>query len=253
MKYIIIAFILLFSLNIYSREAGETEITTDEGIEVFQEEKYYILKKNVKIVSDNFILFGDKIKISFDKDLYDIKMIEAYRDVELQSPQYGIVATGQNLLFDVKKEKIQIEGNNSELLTKDTKMYSDGIIRVKNISGDFFLNGPNSKLINDDIFIEGERIDGIFETKENSKEILVLNVLDNEISYIKTEDTSMYAKIINYNKENSLIELKNSVKIIRNGEKITGDYGTLDTNTNSYKIKSNNSKKVKVVISNSNE
>ena len=34
------------------------------------------------------------------------------------------------------------------------------------------------------------------------------------------------------------------------GEKIIGDYGTLDTKNNSYKIKSNNDTKVKVVIQN---
>ena len=38
--------------------------------------------------------------------------------------------------------------------------------------------------------------------------------------------------------------------IIRNEEKITGDYGTLDTINNSYKIKSNNQGKVKVLIQN---
>ena len=38
----------------WSRNIGETEITTEDGIEVFQEEKYYLLKKNVEIVSDEF-------------------------------------------------------------------------------------------------------------------------------------------------------------------------------------------------------
>ena len=33
--------ILFFSSSILSREVGQTEITTDEGIEVFQKEKYY--------------------------------------------------------------------------------------------------------------------------------------------------------------------------------------------------------------------
>ena len=46
--------ILFFSSSILSREVGQTEITTDEGIEVFQKEKYYLLKKNVSIISDNF-------------------------------------------------------------------------------------------------------------------------------------------------------------------------------------------------------
>ena len=60
----------------------------------------------------------------------------------------------------------------------------------------------------------------------------------------------MYAKKINYNKVSSFIELIDEVLIIRNGEKISGDYGTVDTKNNSYKIKSNNQKKVKVIIQN---
>ena len=49
-----IALLILFSFNVIAREKGETEITTEDGIEVFQDEKYYLLKENVKISSDNF-------------------------------------------------------------------------------------------------------------------------------------------------------------------------------------------------------
>ena len=40
--------IIFFSLNLYAREEGETEITTEDGIEVFQNEKFYLLKKKCK-------------------------------------------------------------------------------------------------------------------------------------------------------------------------------------------------------------
>ena len=55
MKYLSV-FILIFfySIELISREIGQTEITAEDGIEVFQDEKYYLLKKNVKILSDNF-------------------------------------------------------------------------------------------------------------------------------------------------------------------------------------------------------
>ena len=43
-----IIIIIFFSFNIIAKEIGETEITTEDGIEVFQDEKYYLLKKNVK-------------------------------------------------------------------------------------------------------------------------------------------------------------------------------------------------------------
>ena len=60
----------------------------------------------------------------------------------------------------------------------------------------------------------------------------------------------MFANNIKFKNETSLIELIDNVTIIRNGEKVTGDYGTLDTKNNSYKIKSNNQTKVKVIIQN---
>ena len=41
-----------------------------------------------------------------------------------------------------------------------------------------------------------------------------------------------------------------SLSIKRGNEIITGDYGILDTNKNSYKVSSKNSKKVKAIISN---
>ena len=254
MKIIIIILFLLISHNSsFSRNIGETEITTEEGIEVFQNEKYYLLKKNVKIESDTFNLTGDLIKIFFEKDLYDIKIIDAVGNVKMVSDSYRIKANGENLVFIVKTEEISLKGLNSNLITEDTDMYSDGTIIVNNITGDFLIEGQNSSLDTEDIFIEGEYIEGNFSTNNENKEINLLNVLDTKIAYIKTDDTEMYSNKINYDKKTSLIELENNVKIIRGGETITGDYGTLDTATNSYKVKSKDSKKVKVIILNQDE
>ena len=254
MKIIIIILFLLISHNSsFSRNIGETEITTEEGIEVFQNEKYYLLKKNVKIESDTFNLTGDLIKIFFEKDLYDIKIIDAVGNVKMVSDSYRIKANGENLVFIVKTEEISLKGLNSNLITEDTDMYSDGTIIVNNITGDFLIEGRNSSLDTEDIFIEGEYIEGNFSNNNESKEINLLNVLDKKIAYIKTDDTEMYSNKINYDKKTSLIELENNVKIIRGGETITGDYGTLDTATNSYKVKSKDSKKVKVIILNQDE
>ncbi len=103
MKFnITLIFIILFSGYSFSRELGETEITAEEGIEVFQDEKYYLLKKNVKIDSDNFILVGDIIKIFFEKDMYDIKFINAVGNVKLNSTTYNLNAVGDKLDFILK-------------------------------------------------------------------------------------------------------------------------------------------------------
>ena len=251
--FLIILNFMLLSNSLFAREIGETEITAEEGIEVFQDEKYYLLKKNVKIESDNFTLIGDTVKIFFDKDLYDVTIIDARGNVNLDSNQYNIKADGENLYFILKNEEIHIEGKNSLLITSDTKMYSDGKIKVENLDGKFDLNGPNSILESQNILIEGENIDGIFSTNADVKEISLLNVYDKNIAYINNGTTEMFGKKIKYNEETSLIELEDDVKIIRDGEIITGDYGTLDTNTNSYKIKSKDAKKVIAIITNKDE
>ena len=245
---VIIIFLISTTLN--AREKGETEITTEDGIEVFQNEKFYLLKKNVNIESDNFILNANEVKINFDKSLYDITELDANGSVDFNSKKFKIKGNGNFLNFKVKIEKIKIEGEGSELITKDVKMFSDGFIEVSNLNGDFLLKGINSKLVSDNIIIKAENIDGNFSDNVNNKEITYLEVFDDKISYVKNNDTEMYAKKINFDNDTSIIELIDNVTIIRNEEKISGDYGTLDTRNNSYKIKSNNQNKVKVIIQN---
>jgi len=248
--YIIFIF---FSLNLFARNIGETEITTEDGIEVFQKEKYYLLKKNVLITSDTFSLSGNNLKVLFDKDLYDITVIYADGNVKLNSETNGIKAKGNYMEIFLKKERILVKGINSELYLKQTSMFSDGIIQLFNKEGNFYLNGPNSLLKSDEIDINGENIDGKFTIINQNREIINLNVNDNNISNVRTKDVDMYAKKVIYDKKNSIIELFEKVKVIRGNEIITGDYGTLDTETNSYKVKSNNEKKVKVIITENNE
>ena len=249
MKLIFILIILfLLPFNIFARNKGETEITTEDGIEVYQNEKYYLLKKNVKIVSDNFILDAENVKIDFDKNLYDITILDAKGNVKFVSQVSNMKGSGENLNFEIKDEKLKVEGENSKLITNDIEMFSDGFIEVSNLTGEFSLKGLNSKLKNENIIIEGVSIDGIFSNNNNIKEIIYLNVSDKKMSYIKNNDTEMYAKKINLDSSISRIELIDEVTIIRNDEKITGDYGTLDTKNNSYKIKSKDQSKVKALI-----
>ena len=252
MKIIIIIFLTLINTEIFGRTFGETEITAEDGIEVFQNEKYYVLKKNVNILSDDFTLSGSLVKINFNKDLYDIVDIDASGDVKLNSHEHNLEAVGYNIKIIVENEKIIINGQNSKLLTKEIEMFSDGSIIVNNLNGNFYLSGPGSTLISEGTIIKGENIEGKLSV-ENDNEIIFLDVYDKNLAFINTTDNKMYANSIRYNKDKSLIELKENVKIISEGEAITGDYGTLDTKTNSYKIKSNNTDRVKVIIKNTDE
>ena len=241
-------FILLLTSELLARVKGETEITTEDGIEVYQNEKYYLLKKNVKIDSDNFTLKADKVKVYFNENLYDIVEINAAGNARFRSDLFKMQGSGEYLNIKIILEEIQIKGLGSELITDDINMYSDNSIRVNNTTGNFFLKGLNSKLINENILIQAEDIEGSLDINLDPKQINYLKVVDKKISYIKTNNAEMYAKTINFDKSTSIIELIEDVKIDRNGQVITGDYGTLDTENNSYKIKSKNQTKVKAII-----
>ena len=245
--------ILFFSSSILSREVGQTEITTDEGIEVFQKEKYYLLKKNVSIISDNFELKADLVKAYFDKDLYDISKIESAINVILKSSK-GILAKGDKINFSTKDENISIKGNSSSLTYGNIFMFSQDLVKVNNLNGNFTIKGNEAELKTDSIHIFGSLIKGNFVTINNVKEVEKLYVEDDKQANIKTENINMFAKIAKYNKKDNIIELFENVEVIRDNEIITGDYANIDTLNQSYKVKSNNSdKKVKVLISQTNE
>ena len=249
---LVIFFLIVFLNYKYAlgRNIGETEITTEDGIEVFQEEKYYLLKKNVEIVSDEFELNGDLVKIYFEKNLYDIQELFASTDVNFISKAYNIKGKGENLTFNIQNEQINVTGIESELFLEATDMFSDGSITVDNINGSFFIKGPNSKLITDEIFITGFVINGILVNKNGTRTISNLEVHDENMLNIITEDTEMFSKKAFYDEEKSIIELFDNVKIIKGSEIITGDYGVLNTDKNSYKVSSKNSNKVKAIITN---
>ena len=250
-KFIIFFLIVILNYKYaLSRNIGETEITTEDGIEVFQEEKYYLLKKNVEIVSDEFELNGNLVKIYFEEDLYDIQKLTASTSVNFKSSAYNIKGKGEILNFNIKNQEINVTGEKSELFLETTEMFSDGSISVNNLAGSFSIEGLNSKLITDEIFITGFKINGILVNVNGSREISNLEVEDENTLSIITEDTELFSKKAFYDKEKSIIELFDNVKIKRGSEIITGDYGVLDTSKNAYKVSSKNSNKVKVIITN---
>ena len=252
-KFFIFLFFLLLSKNIFSTTLGETEISADDGIEVFQKEKYYFLKNNVVINSENLNLKANIVKAYFDKDLYDIIRLYAEGNVTLNAKKRNLNAKGDILEFFLDSEKIYISGKNSELILNQVSMNSDGLVEVNNLKGTFLLNGKNSELKNEDILVKGEKIEGEFKSINNVNEITKLDVQDNEISNIKTDKIDMYSLKALYDKKNDIIELMEKVKVIRDNEIITGDYGFVDIKNNSYKVTSNDSKKVKVLISKNDE
>ena len=160
----------------------------------------------------------------------------------------GIKAIGEKVDFNIKDEDINIYGKKSLLITNELEMKSDGFIKVNNISGLFSLEGDNNILKNQDIYISGYFIDGKFIKLKEINEIENLFVEDQIEINIKTETLDMYSLKAKYNKNNDIIELFENVKIIRDSETIVGDYAIINTLTESYKVTSKKSKKVKILL-----
>jgi len=251
MKYIS-CILILFSFQVIGIESGQTEITTEDGIEVFNKEKYYLLKKNVKIISDEYELNADLVRAYFNKDLYDIIRILSDGNVTLISSK-GIKASGEKIDLDTINEDLQIFGRNSLFISNEINMSSDKEIKINNITGEFKINGPNSRLISNKIDISGYLIKGKFSKIDKSNEVEFLDVQDTTQINIKTETLDMYALRAEYNKKNNIIELFDNVKILRDNESISGNYAKINTLTESYKVTSKKSEKVRVLLNKTDE
>ena len=247
MSKILLVFLLFFFSFPNAREIGQTEITAEEGIEIFQKEKYYLLKKNVEVESDNLSLKAQNVRAYFDKDLYDIIKIFSIGNVSIKSDN-GLDVKGQEVDYIVKNEDIYIRGKNSFLKNVNFTMISDESIKLKNSTGEFEINGKNSKLLSEDVEIIGSYIQGNYSEINGANEVDFLQATDENEVYIKTQKLKMYALKAEFNNKTNIIELYDSVKIIRDEELITGDYAQINTLDDSYKIKSNESKKVKVLL-----
>ena len=132
-------------------------------------------------------------------------------------------------------------------------MNSDEEIKINNITGEFTINGPNSRLKSNKIDISGYLIKGKFSKTEKSNEVEFLDVQDKTQINIKTETLDMYALKADYDKKINIIELFNNVKIYRDNESILGDYAKINTLTESYKVTSKESGKVKVLLNKTDE
>ena len=241
--------ILMFSQYIFARESGQTEITADEGIEVFQNEKYYLLKENVKITSDDFDLSGDEVKAYFEKDLYDITILDARNNVTFKFKN-GAEGKGDYLNFLILEKKLTVSGKNSYIQMNNLEMKSDKTLIVDDGKREFFLNGRNSKLKTENLEIIAETIEGKYDIINKKNEITNLILIDKKLVSILDKSLDMYAQKAIYSKKNNLIELFDNVKIIRNNETAIGDYAKINTVDNSYKITSKDSKGVKLIIEN---
>ena len=242
----------LFTNLVAARDIGQTEITTEEGIEVYQKEKYYLLKKNVEIQSDNFSLKAQKVKAFFEKDLYDIVDIHSEGDVVLISNK-GVEAKGKKIDFNIKNEDIYIEGEKSFLNNKDFEMKSNQSIEVNNLTGKFKLIGVNSQITTSDTIIIGSIIDGKYSNVNGENIVQTLHAEDKTQVNIKTKTLNMFSKKADFDRENDIIELFEKVKIFREGELITGDYARINTVDESYYVTSNTTKKVKVLLKRKDE
>ena len=96
-------------------------------------------------------------------------------------------------------------------------------------------------------------VKGKFSQIENINEVEFLYVEDKTQINIKTETLDMYALKADYDNKINIIELFDNVKIYRDNESILGDYAKINTLTESYKVTSKESGKVKVLLNKTDE
>ena len=95
-KYLIIILIfklfLFFPLYLEGSNNDITTITSDGSIKLFQNEKFYDINENVKIISKNFDLKSDNVIAYYDKDFYDLYKIIATGNSQIITSEGSIIS-----------------------------------------------------------------------------------------------------------------------------------------------------------------
>ena len=109
--------LLLFLINSISISLGanennnySTEITTDGGITLYQNDKYYELVDNVIINSTNFDLSADNVIAYYKVDLYDLIKIIATGKAKIKTSDDAIIS-GDKIIYEIENGNFKIEGN----------------------------------------------------------------------------------------------------------------------------------------------
>ena len=165
----------------------------------------------------------------------------------------GITIKGNKVNFSIKDEVVNVFGEKSLVKNGEMKMLSNESIKINNLNGNFELIGKKSELITDQVYITGDNIKGNYIQVNGVNEIQTLVATDKKIANFKTDDIDMYALKAVFNKANNIIELFDEVIVIRGGETIIGDYAIVNTLDKSYKVYSEKTKKVKILIEKTSE
>lgn len=198
-------FIVFYFTKILTFAKDPTVITADDGIEVFQIEKYYNVSKNVDLKSEDFDLKADNLKAYYDKDFYDLIKIIATGEVVIETNE-GSIIKGDKVIYEIPDQKFDIMG-----------------------SGNF---------VNESLTIMGEKIIGSFFKVNDETVVKNVEAEDPKTVFIQNKEMKSYSKSAIYSKENEVLELFDNVKIIKGQEITTGDYANINILTNNYTIKS---------------
>ena len=199
--------ILFFSFFAFAETAkfDQTIITTDGGIEVFQNEKYYNLVNNVDIKSKNFDLKADNVRAYYGKDYYDLTKIIATGSAYILTSENSVIR-GDKIIYEIENENFFIEGNGS--------------------------------FVDAELTVTGEEIKGNFIKINDEKFVENVKAIDTNFVFIKNKEMKSYSKSAIYVKGTETLELFNNVKIIKGSEVTTGDYAKINMETNNYSIRS---------------
>ena len=213
MKKILLLLFLIDSIStgLRSNENNNysTKITTDGGITLYQNNKYYELVDNVIINSTNFDLNADNVIAYYKVDLYDLIKIIATGKAKIKTSD-GAIISGDKIIYEIENGNFKIEGN--------------GLFK------------------NDKLTVKSKDIKGEIEEINNKKYIKNVEAKDDKKVYIQNQDMKSYSKSAVYSKSNDLLELFDEVEIMKGKEITTGDYATINIKTNNYSIKSINNK-----------
>tara|TARA_B100001989_G_scaffold252991_1_gene237372 strand:+ start:978 stop:1790 length:813 start_codon:yes stop_codon:yes gene_type:complete len=212
------------------------EITADDSLEWYRNDKYFQANKNVKAVQGETTLLSDVLTAKYretKESSIDIYTITATGS-EVQILMRESKAFGQKAVYDVDKAYAVMTGNNLKLISPDQQVTARDELQYWVDKGRLQAVGKAVAIRTDDK-IEADLLIADFKQDKNGKRVLKSLKAEGNVVITTPEEVLTGNRAV-YNANTNIAEIHGNVKITKGQNVLEGTKAEVDLNTNISKM-----------------
>lgn len=213
------------------------EVTAEEGIEWYREERIYIARGNARAVSGTTEVFADLLKAHYreaETGGSEIYLIEAVGAVRIETPSE--IVYGDQAQYILDQEVVVLRGRDLKFVSRDGRDTITARDSLEYWRGrEIAVARGDAQAVHEDKQINADVLVAHFEAEEGDKQDVRQVDADGNVRLRTPTDFVVGDKGIYYVKQ-ELARLQGDVKITRDNNQLNGEYAEVNLATGVSKL-----------------